>query len=209
MPKHDPSIDRLTRSHKNTFTSVRLDRLVEFREDADWVSQALNSSSARLVLQWRGKSLLRRSDPDTPVVYLEPGALAADDSQTTMLGRDSRFCYFAKAVDDDQLDHVLAQNPGSEFLDLRRASIELHEKHAGILAYAKALLYWQYRNAFCGSCGAPTRVESAGHRLCCMRRSAASSSIQSAIIASLARAAAAACCSASQRWSRPGCGRCS
>ena len=167
MPKHDPSIDRLTRSHKNTFTSVRLDRLVEFRDDADWVSQALNSSSARLVPQWRGKSLLRRSDPDTPVVYLDSDAFEPGDSQTTMLGRDSRFCYFAKAVDDGQSGHVLAQNPGSEFLDLRRASIELHEKHAGILAYAKALLYWQYRNAFCGSCGAPTRVESAGHRLCC------------------------------------------
>ncbi len=35
------------------------------------------------------------------------------------------------------------------------------------LAYAKALLYWQYRNAFCGTCGAPNRLASGGHRLIC------------------------------------------
>jgi NAD+ diphosphatase len=30
------------------------------------------------------------------------------------------------------------------------------------------MLYWQYRNAYCGFCGSPHRVESAGHRLKCL-----------------------------------------
>ena len=40
-------------------------------------------------------------------------------------------------------------------------------KHAGILAYAKALHYWQHRHRFCGVCGSANRLLSAGHRLVC------------------------------------------
>ena len=40
-------------------------------------------------------------------------------------------------------------------------------KHAGILAYAKALHYWQHRHAFCGVCGNPNLLRSAGHRMVC------------------------------------------
>jgi NAD+ diphosphatase len=40
-------------------------------------------------------------------------------------------------------------------------------KHAGVLAYAKALHYWQYRHRFCGICGSPNRLMSSGHRLKC------------------------------------------
>lgn len=167
MSKPDLSIDRLTRSHRNTFTSVRLDRLVEYRDDPDWITEAFASPSARLVPQWRGRSLLDRGKSETPVVYpgtemVETGAVVP-----TLLGRDSNYYYFALAVDDVQKEQLLKQNPGTAFEDLRLASLELHEKHAGILAYAKALLYWQYRNAFCGSCGALNRLESAGHRLNC------------------------------------------
>ena len=54
-----------------------------------------------------------------------------------------------------------------EHPDLRRASIDMAAKHAGILAYARALHYWQYRHAFCGICGSPSLLRSAGHRMLC------------------------------------------
>ena len=85
----------------------------------------------------------------------------------TLLGRDSRYCYFACPVDDATQQQLQEAHPGARFADLRLATAAVHEKHAGILAYAKALLYWQYRHAYCGSCGAPNRLESAGHRLVC------------------------------------------
>ena len=121
MTKHEPSIDRLTRSHKNTFTSVRLDRLVEFRDDPDWVRQALVSGYARLVPQWRGKSLLDRAEPERQVVYLEPAIGTAKEAPPTLLGRDSRYFYFAQSVDDRQHDDLLASRPGAKFFDLRTA----------------------------------------------------------------------------------------
>jgi NAD+ diphosphatase len=167
VPGPDLSIDRLTRSQRNTFTSVRLDRLVEYRDDPEWVAAALASPEARIVPQWRGRSLLDLRKTDRPVVYLAPEELSATPTPPTLLGRDRHHCYFAAALDDEEKTRVLSRYPGADFLDLRLASIDLREKHAGILAYAKALLYWQYRNVYCGSCGAPTRLESAGHRLSC------------------------------------------
>ena len=167
MPGPELSIDRLTRSRRNTFTSVRLDRLVEQRDDPAWVADALASPAARIVPQWRGRSLLDSGNPDRPVVLLEPADIVPTAEAPTLLGRDDRFTYFAAALDDTQQERILERYPGYTFRDLRLASIELDDNEAGILAYAKGLLYWQYRNAYCGSCGAPNRLESAGHRLSC------------------------------------------
>lgn len=167
MPGPELSIDRLTRSRRNTFTSVCLDRLVELRDDPTRVASVLESQDARIVPQWRGRSLLNPGNPEQPIICLEPGELEAGDPPPTLLGRDDRFTYFAQAVDDEQRRRLLNRHAGAIFSDLRLASIELDEHQAGILAYAKALLYWQYRNAYCGSCGAPNRLRSAGHRLIC------------------------------------------
>lgn len=167
MSATGPSIDRYTRSHRNTFTSVRLDRLVDFRDDPEWLTQTLESPHARFVPQWRGRSLLRKGKDGHAVVYLQAADFENGPDQATLLGRDDDFCYFTLSIDDAQHQDLLNRNPETAFLDLRLASVELAEIHAGILAYAKALLYWQYRNAYCGSCGTPTRLESAGHRLKC------------------------------------------
>lgn len=169
MSATGPSIDRLTPSHRNHFTSVRLDRLVEFRDDAAWLRRAAESPDACYVPQWRGRSLLHLENPEHPVLYLKRSELPDADAPATLLGRDERHCYFTVPVDDRGSEILRSRYPGSDFNDLRLASVQLDEKQAGILAYAKALLYWQYRNAFCGSCGAPTRLASAGHRLVCSR----------------------------------------
>src|SRR5690606_4413961 len=38
---------------------------------------------------------------------------------------------------------------------------------AGLLAYARAMILWRQRHRHCGSCGAATRSESAGHVMKC------------------------------------------
>lgn len=168
MPDSQLSIDRLTRSSRNSFTSVRLDRLAERRDDGEWVAQALASPSARILPLWRGRGLFNRErKPGQAAVYLGADEFDTQTVQPTLLGRDERYCYFALAVDDEQKARLLETHPGADFPDLRRAAAGLDEKHAGILAYARALLYWQYRNAHCGFCGAANRPESAGHRLNC------------------------------------------
>ena len=164
-----PSIDRITRSRRNLFTSVRLDRLAEYRDDPEWVGQALASDAARLVPLWHSRCLLTTAGDEQLAVYLRPAEVEPIDAiqPPTLLGTDTKRCFFAVSINDAQRDRVLENHPGARFLDLRLASIDMDAKHAGVLAYAKALHYWQYRHAFCGVCGSPNRLESAGHRLVC------------------------------------------
>lgn len=163
------SIDQITRSRRNRFTSVRLDRLVEFRDDATWVSRALNSAATRFVPMWRSRSLIEVSAQGQMAVYLKHGEL--DDLESiqppTLLGTDGKRYFFAVSINDRQREAVLESHPEASFLDLRRASVDMDAKHAGVLAYAKALHYWQHRHGFCGVCGHPNRLQSSGHKLVC------------------------------------------
>jgi len=163
------SIDQITRSTRNRFTSVRLDRLVEYRDDAEWVSRASNSTAARFVPMWRSRSLIEANEQGQIAVYLRPGELDDLDSiqPPTLLGTDGKRYFFAVSINDRQRETMMRSHPEADFLDLRRASVDMDAKHAGILAYAKALHYWQHRHGFCGVCGHPNLLRSSGHKMVC------------------------------------------
>lgn len=163
------SIDRHSKSRQNRFTSVRLDRLVERRDDRDWVRQAMRSDMARFVPLWRSRSLIDDSGDAHIAVYIEPGELEDLDTvqPPTLLGTDGKRYFFAVSINDQQREQVIENHPGASFVDLRRASVYMDAKHAGVLAYAKALHYWQHRQSFCGVCGSPTVLQSSGHKLVC------------------------------------------
>jgi NAD+ diphosphatase len=165
----DLSIDRVTRSRKNLFTSVRLDRLAEYRDDPEWVLRAQESEAARFVPLWRGRNLLALESGEQVAVYHRADDLDLPEAgpPPTLLGTDGKRYFFAVSVGETEKDQLLKLHDKARFIDLRLASIDIDSKHAGVLAYAKALLYWQYRHRFCGACGAPNRLESAGHRLVC------------------------------------------
>ena len=148
---------------------MRLDRLVEYRDNADWVAAAQNSEAARFVPLWRSRCLLATKQEGQIAVYLKPGELDHLDSiqPPTLLGTDGKRYFFAVSINDSQRETILAAHPEAQFIDLRRASVEMDAKHAGVLAYAKALHYWQHRHGFCGVCGHPNRLCSAGHKLVC------------------------------------------
>lgn len=161
--------DHLASSRRNRFTAVRLNREAELRDDAQWVAKTLINPNTRLVPLWRSRSLLERNADGTIAIYLSPAEFTEPDriQPPTLLGNDGKREYFAVSVTDNQKDDILAKLPEAQFTDLRRASIDMAAKHAGILAYAKALHYWQHRHAFCGVCGSPNLLRSAGHRMVC------------------------------------------
>ena len=163
------SIDQVSPSRRNRFTSVRLDRLVEYRDDDAWVSHALHSAAARFVPMWRSRSLIAATLEGQLAVYLKNGELDHLDTiqPPTLLGTDGKRYFFAVSINDQQREELLAIHPEASFVDLRRASVDMDAKHAGVLAYAKALHYWQHRHHFCGVCGHPNRLQSAGHKLVC------------------------------------------
>jgi NAD+ diphosphatase len=165
----DLSIDRISRSRRNRFTSVRLDRLVEYRDDVEWVENAQASDAARFVPLWRSRSLLASTDEGQIAVYLNPNELSQLDAiaPPTLLGTDGKRYFFAVSINDAQREEALGKHPEAQFIDLRRASVDMDAKHAGVLAYAKALHYWQHRHTFCGACGSPNQLRSSGHKLVC------------------------------------------
>jgi len=163
------SIDQISHSRRNRFTSVRLDRLVEYRDDPEWVNRALNSDAARFVPMWRSRSLIEVKETGQLAVYLENGELDSVDSiqPPTLLGTDGKRYFFAVSINDAQREALLELHPEASFLDLRRAAVDMDAKHAGVLAYAKALHYWQHRHGFCGVCGSPNQLHSSGHKMVC------------------------------------------
>lgn len=167
MTRPGPTTDRLTRSRRNPFAAVLLDRADELRNDPNWLNEALESPQTRFLPLWKGRAPIDPSRRDAEVIYVGPEARTWLAAPPTLLGRDEHRSYFAIPLDDREQRDLIDRHPGAEFFGLRSAADGLHEKHAGILAYAKAILYWQYRNGFCSACGSGNRIESAGHRLVC------------------------------------------
>jgi NAD+ diphosphatase len=118
---------------------------------------------------WRSRSLIEVKETGQLAVYLRNGELDTVDTiqPPTLLGTDGKRYFFAVSINDAQREALLTLHPEASFVDLRRAAVDMDAKHAGVLAYAKALHYWQHRHGFCGVCGSPNRLQSAGHKLVC------------------------------------------
>ncbi|MCF6263674.1 MAG: NAD(+) diphosphatase [Xanthomonadales bacterium] len=163
-------IDRLTASTLNRFSGVRLDRLVDYRENSDWQQQQLQDHNTRLVPLWRSRCLVEKtSDNSYEAIYIHPSDLKHNNviREPTLLGKKDDQVYFAVTVNDQQREQLLEQHKKGQFSDLRLLAADMHPLKAGILAYAKALHYWQHRHTFCGTCGAANSLRSGGHRMIC------------------------------------------
>jgi len=155
------------RSGANVFAALTLERAADRRDDADWLSAIRTEAGARyIVLNPDGRGLaradrggMRRLDeaerlahwPDAPVAFLG----ATDEAN-----------YFAIAAAAPCGDEVTATLLG-RWIDLRAAGLGMPAFDAGLFAYARALLFWQTRVRFCGSCGHATTLVSAGHKALC------------------------------------------
>jgi NAD+ diphosphatase len=80
------------------------------------------------------------------------------------LGRVDEASFFAYEI--ESLDPPQLLN-GARFEDLRLVASLLPPEEAGLLGYARAMISWQRRHRFCGSCGATTLPAKGGHVLVC------------------------------------------
>jgi len=163
-------IDLVTASTRNRFSGVLLDRLVKQREDLEWQNRQLGKAETRLVPLWRSRCLFRSVGEDTiEAIMVSPAEMSelVTIREPTLLGSDGSSIYFALTINDKQRDELLEHYPDGEFRDLRLAAPGMIGPEAGILAYAKALHYWQHRHTFCGVCGYANRLLSGGHRMVC------------------------------------------
>ena len=151
---------------RNVFAGPYVDRASGLRKDAAWVSAALADPATRFVPVWRHRSLLRRM-PEPGAVLLAAGAVGAlETAEAILLGRYQGAACFAVEFTGDAPP---AFGAAAEFSDLRLAGGLLPPDEAGLLAYARAMVYWRERHRYCGACGARTVPTAAGHVMTCTR----------------------------------------
>jgi NAD+ diphosphatase len=146
-------------SRRNRFSGLALDRLDQHRSDPDWLAGAWRAGRL-LVVDFEGRAPCRDGLLHAPPCHDHDSLLA----QATFLGSCAASPWFAvtaSVLSPEQREQL------APWTGLREAAALLPAFDSGLFAYAKALLLWQTRAAFCGACGTPTRVVRAGHARRC------------------------------------------
>jgi NAD+ diphosphatase len=147
------------------YAGLRLDRLPERREDPDSVAALAGDPRARVVPLWRDLCLVA-GDPPSPLV-LPVAAIDDDHAQMVLLGLDNQTPYFAVDLSDLGPGEALELAGADAAADIRAVFADLPAARAGILAYARGLLYWNRHQRFCGRCGSVAQSRDAGHLRAC------------------------------------------
>ncbi|MDT8439753.1 MAG: NAD(+) diphosphatase [Wenzhouxiangellaceae bacterium] len=138
-----------------------LDRAADRREDAAWLAAARQHPDCRVIALWRDSPAFDGQRPPRA----DP-ALLDDADQLAFLGIQDDCPVFAADFSSLPAEAARAR-VGSGFEDLRRLGPLLGAADAAVLAYARALLYWNRQHRWCGACGAPTESLRAGHMRKC------------------------------------------
>jgi len=150
------------------FSGLNLDRAHHRRTDEDWLDNARKLARARYLAVWRDRNLIRPGDP--PSAHFLSAEEAADllelAAEIAFLGEINGETYFAP--DLSHVDEPMSPLPDqASFEDLRFHATYMNPDEAGLLAYARGLMYWHRTHQFCGACGSPTESREAGHTRVC------------------------------------------
>jgi NAD+ diphosphatase len=164
----------MTAARPNVFSGPYVDRRTQARKDAAAVAEALSDPAAQLVPVWRHRSLVRSLPEPQAVLLSGSHAIRAflEDEALIYLGEFRGRATFAIDLDEKALErHAALRGPSleeaAEFQDLRGVGALLPQEEAGLLAYARALVYWRSKHRYCGACGQPMHPRDAGHVMAC------------------------------------------
>jgi len=131
-------------SPRFAFQHAGLDRAEALRLDADALAAHWPNANV-LVIDQAGQARFFGAE-DAPE-FPRGEALAMErPSAASFLGLDGEQRWFALAA-----EHLPELPPAT--LDLRSAALRWPDLPAAIFAQARALLFWQQRNRYCGACG--------------------------------------------------------
>lgn len=151
---------------RNIFAGPYLDRASHRRDDPDWFAAALADPDSRIIAVWNSRNLVTQGE--TPhAAYLELAQLPVanrDGAELILLGRfgtRSVFVFEFEGLEPPPMAD------GMHFEELRMVASLLAAEEAGLLSYARAMIFWRRRHRFCGTCGAQTIAGKGGHiRVC-------------------------------------------
>lgn len=147
-----------------------LDRLSEYRGDADWLAAHRAAPAARFVFLCEGKPLVDTSGSQLSILWEEKAgaALAPIGDEIVLLGfqPETEAPVFAAAL---AADPERVETDGRKLIDLRSLALQgvLPPGHMGMLAQASSLLHWHVSHRFCSRCGSPSTMTQGGYRRDC------------------------------------------
>lgn len=147
------------------YSSPWIDRAAHLRGDETWLRRARSSPDARYLLVREDRNLVAGDDPPAARTLAHEELDGQLDVEPALfLGLEGDRPWFALPVPPSSAPELPA---GCAFADLRRVGPLMPPREAGLLAYARAIVHWHATHRYCGACGAPTRVESAGYQRVC------------------------------------------
>lgn len=145
------------------FSGNPFDRATGLRRDEAWLESQLGAVESRYLAFWRMNPLAHGSD-QMELHWLDASVREhlSFDAETFFLGIRDGVAHFA--VDLSTLPDPIGRLgiEDADFHDARRIAPNLREGEAGIVAQARALLEWDTRHRYCGTCGSPTALGSGG-----------------------------------------------
>lgn len=155
------------RSAKNSLAGAYLDRRTELREDPLWLESARGDTKT-LFLLVRGTALGVAGEPPTAafVDHSHEFVRSSSDESFVLLGwfRERR-CVLVQL--DVKTPFAHSRDEALRFEELKPLAGIINAEEAGLLAYARALVFWQKRHQHCGVCGSLTQPTRAGHVMTC------------------------------------------
>jgi NAD+ diphosphatase len=145
------------------YAGLGLDRATDRREDPGWVAAQVADGRARVWPMWRDQCLVA-GDPAVPVA-VPVGEV--DSGELVLLGVGDGGPEFALDRSELELGDALAEVGADGVADVRALFGGLPAELAGMLAYARGLLYWNRQQRFCGRCGAAAEARHGGHLRVC------------------------------------------
>lgn len=136
-----------------------IDRAHHLRSDPAALAALWGHPKARVMVMWGGAHL---TTADAAPLLLPPQAIGTGPEQSIFLGLDGDTPVFAH--DWGTADDAPANTPpGAVWRDLRENGPGLSGADASQHVYARGLILWHRRTAFCCVCGAAVTMADGGH----------------------------------------------
>jgi NAD+ diphosphatase len=149
------------------YAGSTLDRAAGRRAAISWQATLAGDPATRLIPLWRDHCLVRDGAP-LWVSGAAAGALRpALPAAPVLLGLDEGTAVFAADLSDLPEDTAVGLAAADGHADVRSLVPAIDRAQAGLVAYARGLLYWHRNQRFCGTCGGATAVRQAGHLRVC------------------------------------------
>ena len=165
--------DTLSRSRRNTFAELALDRAGPRRLDAEWLQATLARPGTRVVPILGGKHPILMGRVPQPVFLPAAGIQALEnlEDHLVFLGEWQEVAYFSVDLTAAAPDPVDLFPSGHQLLGLREVGAIIDAHTGALFAYTQAMRYWHRRHRYCGDCGSPTRSSEGGICACVATRS--------------------------------------